>query len=133
MKFIYKKDFIAFIKFGITGVLNTAVDFVVFFLVSPITGIYPAQIAGYTCGMINSFFINRSWTFKSEESFFSPTFVKFAAANLITMGISIVVLAVFIQFLLLDILISKILTTVVTLIFNFLLSRLWVFRNAGRE
>ncbi len=133
MKFNYKKDFIAFIKFGITGVLNTAVDFVVFFLVSPIIGIYPAQIVGYTCGMINSFFINRNWTFKSGESFFSPTFVKFAAANLITMGISIVVLAVFTQFLLLDILISKILTTVITLIFNFLLSRLWVFRNAGRK
>ena len=57
------------IKFGIVGVINTAVDFVVFTLVSELLFFSPgaAQSVGYCSGIVCSFVLNHLVTFSDAK------------------------------------------------------------------
>nr|WP_052759573.1 GtrA family protein [Paenibacillus sp. DMB20] len=65
-----RESFRSFIVFGLVGVLNTGIDVAVFSLLTwwqlPWLA---AQIAGYGCGVLNSFLMNRKWTFKQRGPF----------------------------------------------------------------
>lgn len=119
------------IKFGITGAANTLVDYLVFTILTVWLGFQPysAQVCSYSAGTLNSYLLNRSWTFKSKERFFSVQMVKFLAANLLVMGISVLSLKCLIEWMGLPVLLAKLFNTGVTLVLNFLLSRLWVFKG----
>ncbi len=125
------KELLTFIKFALTGVLNTLVDYGVFTLLTVIFGvnIYLSQVVSYSCGIINSFLINRSWTFKSKDNLISPTTVKFIIANILTLIISLPLLHFFGVYLGINNLIAKLITTAFTMVINFLLTRLWVFKE----
>ena len=138
-------DIVQFIRFSLTGVLNTAVDFMIYMVLSYSgVGIFYAQTAGYLAGMLNSFVINRSWTFHSKERFFGRELARFLIVNLLTLGLSLGALAGFERLFVDPILIDmfggpqdltkvavKLPVTVLTLTINFILSRAWVFH--GRE
>jgi len=118
-------------KFAVTGVGNTLVDYAVYSVLAVLLGVnvYFAQFCGYTAGMLNSYFINRSWTFKTSDRFFSLQLVKFIISNLVTLVISMLLLKLFIDFAGLSTLLAKLPTVCITIAINFLLSRFWVFRN----
>lgn len=123
-----------FLKFGVTGGLNTVIDFAVYSLLVwafPVS-LYAAQVAGYACGTLNSYIINRNWTFRSKNRFFSREFLKFIIVSLITLGISLVMICV-LQLIFPDInkYILKLPVVAVTIVVNFVLSRLWVFKSGG--
>lgn len=128
----WKEDFKKFIKFGVTGGINTLVDFLVYTLLVTFcsANLYLAQTAGYACGTLNSYIINRSWTFRSRERFFSRELVRFVAANLITLAISFVTMYFLQQwFPSLNRIVLKLPVVCITTVVNFVLSRLWVFRE----
>lgn len=119
-------------KFGVTGGLNTAVDFLVYTLLLTAFGVnlYAAQVAGYACGTLNSYIINRSWTFHSKGSFFGRELWKFIAVNLVTLGISLGAMFLLqLWFPGLGKIVLKLPIVALTLVVNFILSRLWVFRG----
>lgn len=121
-----------FLKFGVTGVLNTAIDFAVFTVCAQLFGanVYAAQTLGYACGTLNSYIMNRSWTFSSKNRFFSAELVKFVVVNLLTLCISYVVLyALQLWFPGAGKLVLKLPVVCITTAINFVLSRLWVFRG----
>ena len=120
-----------FIKFAITGVINTLVDFAVYSLVRRLTqNEYIAQTAGYFCGIVNSYIINRSWTFRKEKAgFFSSQLVKFLVVNGITFGLSMGATWLFNDFMQLHWIIAKLLVVAITTVVNFTLSNLWAFRK----
>ena len=70
IKYIDKKiDLKKLFKFGITGVLNTAVDWIIssllyycFAVSSPVS-----KVAGQITAIINSYFVNKHWTFKNNN------------------------------------------------------------------
>ena len=82
------------IKYGIVGVLNTlltaATIWIMMFLVFQTEKENPSStlvasvsnITGYIVGLINSFVINRKWTFKSNNNW-KNEFIKFIMAFLI--------------------------------------------------
>jgi putative flippase GtrA len=70
--------------------LNTLVDIIVFSLLvyfhAPSGW---AQAIGYSCGILNSFFWNRNWTFQHVEARFDgASFWKFVISNLVVLGVS---------------------------------------------
>lgn len=129
------EDFRKFIKFGITGGLNTVVDFVVYSCLVGLfsANIYLAQVIGYSCGTLNSYIINRSWTFHSKNAFFSRELLKFIVVNLITLGISLIAMYFLKSWFSLHEMILKIPVLAVTIVVNFILSRLWVFKSTKIE
>lgn len=131
-----------FIKFGFVGGINTAVDYLVFALLSALLGvnIYIAQTCGYIAGMLNSYLMNRSFTFKTGERFFSWQLAKFVISNLATLGVSMLVISFFVNMVRTSgfgagfseeqvNLLAKLPTVCVTIVLNFVLSRFWVFKN----
>lgn len=117
-------------KFTLTGVGNTIVDYAIYSLLAVFLGVnvYFAQCCGYAAGMLNSYFINRSWTFKTNHRFFSLQMVKFIAANLITLVLSMLLLKLFLDFAGMSPLLAKLPTVCITIVVNFILSRYWAFR-----
>ena len=134
-KYFNRQEFIKLIKFGVTGVINTLIDFAVFTLLTSVFTInmYAAQTIGYVCGMANSYLVNRSWTFNSKNRMFGRELVKFIVVNLITLGLSYGALYLFADLWGFHQTISKIFVTCITMAVNFVLSRLWVFQKKEKE
>ena len=81
-----------FIKFALVGLLNTAVDVAIFFLLTWVgTPYVAAQVVSYSCGAANSYLLNKFWTFRSSGLSYAEV-VRFTVVNLVSLGISIVVL-----------------------------------------
>lgn len=118
------------IKFGITGMANTLVDALIYTLLASWLGVnvYLAQVCGYTAGMLNSYLVNRSWTFQTSSRFFSFQMVKFVISNLLTLAVSIGMLKLLIDFMGAGTIVAKLPTICVTILLNFILSRFWVFK-----
>jgi len=119
------------IKFGIVGVMNTAVDFLVYTLLVSVLGwgLYISQVISYSCGMLNSYGINRKWTFSTKNGFFSGELVRFILLNLSMMLLGMAIIWFCTQHLLLHKLVAKLISTVLVLVVNFLVSNFWVFRS----
>lgn len=64
------------VKFGIVGVLNTAVGWISFLVLFYLFGLEfrVSNVISYICGLINSFFFNKLWTFKSRQCNFREVF-----------------------------------------------------------
>lgn len=79
-----------FLKFAVVGVLNTLVDFAVFQALNLLLGwVYAAQVAGFTCGVINSYLWNSNWTFRKERTKSFREMALFLLVNLISLGVSL--------------------------------------------
>ena len=74
-----KNNFLAqTIKYGIVGIINTLLTLAVIWLMRNVfhTSLVVANATGYVLGFINSFLLNRSWTFKSFHNW-KKQFIKF--------------------------------------------------------
>lgn len=117
-----------FMKFALVGLLNTGVDVAIFFLLTWVGVPYmAAQVVSYTCGATNSYVLNKVWTFRSR-GLSSAEILRFAAVNLLSLGISVVVLRLLHGTIGLDLTVSKAGATVAALAANFSGNKLWVFR-----
>ena len=117
-----------FIKFAFVGLLNTGVDVAIFFLLTRFGIQYvAAQIVSYSCGAANSYLLNKFWTFRSSGLSYAEI-VRFTTVNLISLGISVVVLSLLHETAGLDLAAAKGGATVCALAANFLGNKLWVFK-----
>jgi putative flippase GtrA len=91
-----KKSFLQLIKFGLIGVSNTLIDFLIASALNALFGIYYlAKIVGYACGIANSYFWNSRWTFREERRRDAREIVSFIAVNLVTLGLSLLLQWIF--------------------------------------
>lgn len=116
-------------RFAAVGVVNTLVDFGVFTLLAQFlsVNVYAAQVAGYGAGVLNSYILNRSWTFRARDRFFSPALVKFLVLSLCMLLFSTGMLYLFHGLAGIPKLPAKVIATGVTMVVNFLANRFWVF------
>lgn len=148
----YKKSIGHFVKFMMVGAVNFGVDLGIYTLLHIALGIdaVPSSIVSYSCGVINSFFLNKYWTFKinikflsvytlksgARVKFFSPHFLKFIFVNLISLGVNALTMYILVDLYSLhtwnDIL-AKILATGFSFVVNFAGSKLLVFREDGEK
>lgn len=120
-----------FVRFCVTGGLNTLVDFVVFFLLTGSLNwpVIPSQVLSYSAGILNSYCINRRWTFQTRNRFFSREMLLFIGVNLAVLGVSVLSVWALTSRIGLGVLLSKLCTTALTMVLGFILNRLVVFRN----
>ncbi|WP_326511584.1 GtrA family protein [Clostridium intestinale] len=117
-----------FIKFGIVGVSNTLITFVVYNILLRLGINYlVANIIGYICGMINGFIWSKNWVFKvNNES--KMYFIKFALVNLLSLAVSTGLLMVLVKQLSLNSTIAQLITTCITVVINYLLNKIYTFK-----
>jgi putative flippase GtrA len=73
-------------KFGVVGVSNTLIDYILFMVITtafnvPLHQTYLVKFISGPVAMLNSFFWNRRWTFQSKAAI-APAGAKFLAVNL---------------------------------------------------
>lgn len=121
------------IKFAMVGVVNTLIDAGVYFLLLLIpffqSAYLAAQAISYTCGVVNSLFMNKSFTFKEKGSMGAKRILLFFLVNIISLGISMAVLYFCNDVFHLSQLISKAIATVFSMAVNFTLNKLLVFKG----
>ena len=120
------------LKFGLVGVLNTALDWGVYYLLTRFAGMggltAVAKAISYSVGVINSYFWNRRWTFSSQAGA-GRTLVPFILVNLVGTGINTGVLALATGTGKLPEIVGLALATVAALAWNFVASKFLVFRR----
>jgi putative flippase GtrA len=118
------------IRFGLVGLMNTAIDFVLFLLLTNLWhwNVLAAQTVSYLFGLINSYAWNRKVTFKSKERPASGEVVRFVGLNFISYLASLFILS-FMRHFLVSNTVSKIIVTFATFAINFAGSKWWVFKQ----
>ena len=120
-----------FVRFCITGGLNTLVDFIVFFLLTGSLNwpVIPSQVISYSAGILNSYCINRRWTFQTRNRFFGREMLWFIGVNLCVLGVSVLSMWVLTTQMGFGTILSKLCITALTMVLGFILNRLLVFRS----
>ncbi|MCL2096853.1 MAG: GtrA family protein [Oscillospiraceae bacterium] len=129
--FIDKKiDLKKFMKFGVTGVLNTAVDFAVYSFCLEILNldIKIAQPSGQAIAIINSYLINKNWTFKKRSGYRLSEMFKFLLVNGGSISINILGVYIFHDVLGVNEYLCKVPIAFITIIINYFGNKLFVFK-----
>jgi putative flippase GtrA len=121
-----------FLKFCLVGVVNTGIDAFVFAALSVLEmPSVVAQMISYSCGVINSYQMNRRFTFASSKSNRSEL-LRFLAVNALTLVFTSALFSILYTDLGIHIWISKCIVTGSGLLINYIGSRLWVFGHGER-
>ncbi|MDY6934888.1 MAG: GtrA family protein [Spirochaetota bacterium] len=125
-----KKEIKLFLKYCIVGVSNTIVGLGTILILYNIFKVdyRLSNIIGYTLGLINSFILNKMWTFRSKSVFYKeiiPFFLFFLVSYIINLGAVVFCVEI--------LLINKNISQLIGMVFytstNFIGNRLWTFKN----
>ncbi len=133
-------------KFAAVGILNTAIDFGVLNILSLITGVTAGfvlggvNIPGFILAVSNAYFWNKFWVFRDREGGVLGDFPKFLAVSLVGLLINSGTVVLFTTFLPVVSSVSsaawlnvaKVFATVISLAWNFLGYKFWVFKITPR-
>jgi putative flippase GtrA len=122
---------IRFMKFCLVGGSNTLITLLSFYILSTILNVnyILSSMLGYCLGMMNSFILNKRWTFYDSEKRILPQFIKFVVVNSLSLGVNLLVMYTLVGKLNLDRMLSQIIATGFSIVSNYVGSRLWVFRD----
>jgi putative flippase GtrA len=126
-------SFLQFVKYGVVGASNTAITLIVYTVGVELGLTYElALVAGYILGGLNSYLLNRHWTFRAADIAHSRAGGRFALVQ----GVAIVVNAGLLYVLVHHLHVAKIpgqlILTVPVVLITFFINRKWTFgRPAG--
>src|SRR5205807_4024388 len=120
-----------FVKFGIVGVSNTLLTFAVYTVLLKAFGVWylAASAIGFGVGTVNSFLLNRRWTFRGHVGD-ALTPVRWTVVQCCGLGINEGLLFLFAHNARLDKLLAQVLATAVVTVSTFAANRAWTFRSA---
>ena len=118
-----------FIRFGLVGFCNTTITFGVFYLLSEVIGVnyMLSSLVGYALGVVNSFILNKKWTFADTDKRILQQLLKFTVVNLVSLGVNLSVLYIGVEMFHLAKTIAQIMAVGFSIVANFAGSRLFVF------
>ena len=120
---------VQFVKFGVVGVANTLLTFAVYTLLLKVFGVWylAASAIGFVAGTINSFLLNRRWTFRGHVGdAYTP--VRWTVVQCVGLAINEGLLYVFVHQAQLDKLLAQAFATAVVTVSTFFANRAWTFR-----
>ena len=132
-----KSTAIQFVKFGIVGLSNTLISYLVYALLVYLGLHYlVASIIAFFISVLNSFFWNSRYVFKKEDGAkrnvfhaLIKTFISYAFTGLLLQNIF---LFVFIDVLYISKYIAPLISLVVTVPLNFIMNKFWAFRQSKK-
>ncbi|ERK52099.1 GtrA family protein [Leptotrichia sp. oral taxon 879] len=118
---------ISFIKFLITGFINTFSSFGLYVLLLKLNCNYIiAIILSYIFGIILSYLLNTFFVFKAKKEV--RNMIKFIFSYLSSLIINILVTILLVNYLKIDKIIAQLIATIICIGYNFILQSKWVFK-----
>ena len=123
-----------FLKYGIVGVMNTLITLaIIFFMMDVLKTDYRISNAtGYLAGFINSFFMNKHWTFKSKGRTYREALL-FTLVFAVAYAIQYVALILLHKSLGISKNLSQLLSACIYTFFGFIGNRLFTFKNLENQ
>lgn len=120
-----------FIIFSVVGLINTGIHYCVFLFLYRFINInyLVASVVGYSCGLLNSFILNKKWTFKTINVRKDLELIKFIIVNVVALGVNIIGLKFFVEAMGIRPEISQIAAIGFSLVTNFFGNKYWTFRS----
>ncbi|HVB89011.1 MAG TPA: GtrA family protein [Beijerinckiaceae bacterium] len=120
-----------FPRFLNVGVVSTALDYLVMVLSRRVAGLDPvvAALAGYCCGGLLSYVLNRRHTFSTQRSHMEAGW-RFAVVMGVGFALTGILMALLADKFGLPYVPARLVTTAVVFIWNFLAHRMWTFAPA---
>jgi len=127
---LYRK-FRHLILYGIIGSSSALLDFLVFTLLTEVFGVYYliANCISVTCGLTNSFILNRKYNFKVTDKTLKRA-VMFFVVGYCGLALNSTLLYVFINFAHFSIPVSKLCAMAIEVILQFVVNSLVTFRKS---
>lgn len=131
MKMLKKyKEILLYIFFGIA---TTAVNIVAYYLLSKMNLITAfSTFFAWLISVIFAFFTNRKYVFKAEKSGFFKQLISFLSMRIITGVLDILIMIIFVDMLVFDDMLIKVLSNVLVIILNYIFSKFLVFKNKSK-
>lgn len=119
----------SFVKFCIVGGINTLIDLAVFSLLFYALSVplLAANTAGFCAGVLNSYLMNKAWTFGDRAPHTPKTFILFIGVALGGLGISS--LTIWVLAGLVPVLLAKLAACGASMVWNYGLTRFVVFKT----
>jgi putative flippase GtrA len=117
-----------FFKYSVVGLINTIIGLGIIFVlfnVYKVNYVF-SNVIGYTFGLINSFILNKRWTFRSTNHY-SREIIPFIIIFAISYFTNFLTLIVNIEVFKINPNLSQVLSVIVYSITNFLLNKKWTF------
>lgn len=132
-----------FAKFAMVGVVNTAIDFGLYFGLTRYIDFFSlekgnymflvANFIAFSAAATNSYFLNKYWTFKVKGGKMPVQFSKFFLVSLIGLFLNELFLFGLVSLVGLYDLLAKGAAIVVVLFWNYLANKFWTFKGGGVE
>lgn len=128
-----KKQYVSqFLKFGLVGVLNTAIAYVVY-LFFIMLGIHymVSNLIGFSVSVINSYYWNNRYVFKADRQrvwwkTLVKTYVSYAGTGIV---LSSLLLYLWVDVLYISPTIAPMLNLIITVPVNFVANKFWAYRK----
>lgn len=120
------------VRFGLVGVVNTAIDFTIFYLLHYIfsVGYLLANLVAFLTASINSYLLNRRWTFKSTAVDVHREFLQYTIVLAIGFALNEGTLYLLVSRFGWAPIVAKVGATVLSLSWNFTANRFWTFKSS---
>lgn len=120
------KEIISYIIFGI---LTTVVNIVCFKIGEPIfNNLLITNVIAWFISVVFAYITNAKFVFSDSNDMSFKQFLSFTASRLTTLVIETILLYVLLDLVHIDSLVSKIISNIVVIVLNFILSKLLVFK-----
>lgn len=120
---IFKQIF----KFGIIGLIATIIDWTIFFVLNSIVNIQYliSGLIAFLFSFIFNYILSIKWVFDvKKESFL--ILAKFVILSFVGLGLNELLLFLFIDKLLIKVMISKVLSSFIVMIYNFITRKIFI-------
>lgn len=133
LKKIYNK-YREIIVYVIAGGITSVVNWISYYLCYQVAGIdnVPSNIISWVIAVAVAFVLNKFWVFESKSwdiSVVFPEMTKFVSARIISGALETFFMWLFVDVLHVNALIMKALVMVITIILNYIASKLFIFRS----
>lgn len=128
---LFPKELTRFVRYNFASVVATVADVGLYWILVSFLGIF-YLIAGtftYCIGIVINFTITRFWAFSETQEKVGKSFVAFVIVNILMLILAMGCLALFVEILGIDFLISRILVIFVVVPFNYALNYFVIFKQ----
>jgi putative flippase GtrA len=119
------------LRFAVVGSINTAVDLALFTAMTGLLALQPdrANAISYGCGIVTSFILNRSWTFRDARGGIAEQFTRFIVVSLASLLLSTMIVAGLSA--VMPPLVAKFLSLPIMFLWSYSMTRRFVFWREG--
>lgn len=128
------------IMYLIFGVLTTVISLIVYYaltytILNPNNSIYLqiANILSWIAGVLFAYFTNREYVFESKNENKLKEFISFVGARVTTLILDMIIMGVGVTFLHINDKILKLISQVLVVIVNYVLSKLIIFKKSDKN